>query len=930
MPLDPEIPSADLTRALQLLARGAAEALSAAHVVIASSCHDLLVWDAEPSEAELLAGAALAGPKLEADCVELADEPCPGVARIARAALAGTGGRLCAFFADARELGADERLLLLDLAGLAAARLRGASADGLEAPRAVRELARFGYWRLERASGRIVWSEEALRLFGYDPHRDAPTFAMALAAFPPKAQTELRRGVVRTWETGEEVSITSSLTRIDAARRDVLLRFKAEAPPAGEPAAHISGILLDVTEARSFDERLQREKDLLQATLDHMDQGLIVVEPDLSIPVLSKRVTELLCLPEEFARTHPSFVEVLNYQYESGAITLDTVTSSINSFILNREELPETHVYERETFDGKWLEVRTSKLPGGGFVRTFTDATARKRREAEVARAEAEYRTLFENAAIGLYRVSIDGRQIRANPALARLNGYASEAELVAAVNATGRRWYVQPGRVEEYQRTMRSTGRVTDFVSEVYRHRSRERMWVSETAWAIRDAKGEVVAYEGTVVDATERRRAEECISHMARHDGVTGLPNRLLFNERLEAALAQPGGGRLAVLCLDLDRFKVVNDTMGHPAGDALLGALAARFTGLLADGQTIARFGGDEFAVLMPGAGEAEARTTAQALIEAVREPVTVEGRPITVGASIGIARAPRDGAEPTQLLKCADLALYRAKAEGREGFRFFAPAMDIARQARHRLELDLRGALERSEFGMLYQPVVRLADGAVVGYEALLRWSHPVHGEIPPDTFIAIAEETSLIVAIGDWALSRACADAARLPNGVDVAVNVSTVQLARPDFETRLVAALAASGLAPRRLVLEITETALIDTRLDIAPMLGRLRARGIRAALDDFGTGYSSLGYLRRFAFDVLKIDRSFACHLAERETAAIVEALLDLGRRLDIPTIAEGVETEAQLEALRAAGCAYVQGHLLGAPRPLRDLGAR
>ena len=273
-----------------------------------------------------------------------------------------------------------------------------------------------------------------------------------------------------------------------------------------------------------------------------------------------------------------------------------------------------------------------------------------------------------------------------------------------------------------------------------------------------------------------------------------------------------------------------------------------------------------------------------------------------------------------------MQCADLALYRAKADGRDGFRFFAPEMDAAMQARQRLELDLRDALERSEFRMLYQPVVRLADG-VVGYEALLRWWHPAHGDIPPETFIAIAEETRMIVPIGDWVLARACADAARLPAGLDMSVNVSTVQLARPDFEEGLCAALAASGLAPRRLILEITETALLDMRLDIGPRLGRLKAHGIRAALDDFGAGYSSLGYLRRFAFDILKIDRSFACHLGERETAAIVETLLDLGARLGIPAIAEGVETEAQLAALRAAGCAYVQGHLFGAPRTIEEI---
>ena len=326
-------------------------------------------------------------------------------------------------------------------------------------------------------------------------------------------------------------------------------------------------------------------------------------------------------------------------------------------------------------------------------------------------------------------------------------------------------------------------------------------------------------------------------------------------------------------------------------------------------------------------MPGAGCAAAQALARSILALVREPVTVEGRPIIVGASIGIALAPIHGADPTQLIKCADIALYRAKADGRDAFRRFEPEMDAAMQERQRLELDLRDALSRDEFRVLYQPVARVRDGAVVGFEALLRWTHPAHGDIPPETFIAIAEETRMIVPIGDWVLARACADAARLPEGLEVSVNVSTVQLARPDFEDRLERALSASGLAPERLVLEITETALMDLRLDIAPLLARLRARGVRTALDDFGTGYSSLGYLRRFAFDILKIDRSFVCGLAERETAAIVGTVLELGRRLGIATVAEGVETAAQLAALRAAGCGFVQGHLLGEPRTLGEI---
>jgi diguanylate cyclase (GGDEF)-like protein/PAS domain S-box-containing protein len=747
---------------------------------------------------------------------------------------------------------------------------------------------------------------------------------MALAAYPPAAQARVRRGLREAGETGAVVSAAAVLMRRDGEPRDVVIRFRAERGADGKPTAVIAGIIMDVTEARSLDERLQREKDLLQTTLDHMDQGLFVVEPDMSVPVLSRRVTELLALPAEFAETKPSFPELLDYQYETGSISRELRDSSINQYILKREDLPQAHVYERETHDGRVLEVRTTRLPDGGFVRTFTDVTARKRREEEVVRAQAEYRMLFENSVTGIYRSSIDGKQLRANPALVRLNGYGSEEEMLAAVNDIAAEWYVEPGRRDEFVAAMLANGRVTDFVSEIYRHKTRERMWISETAWLIRDEAGEPVAFEGTVVDATERVTAEARIQHMARHDGLTGLPNRVLFNERLAAAIgrAAAGGGVLGVLCLDLDRFKVVNDSMGHPAGDALLRALAARFGGLLRAGDTVARFGGDEFAVLAPDlAAPGDAALLAERIIAAVHEPVSIEGREISVGVSIGIALAPADGADGTQIMKAADVALYRAKGEGRDTFRFFKPEMDAAVQERQRLEIDLRAALAGDAFALIYQPVVALPGRAPVAYEALLRWSHPSRGAVPPEVFIAIAEESRLILPLGDWVLERACRDAAGWPEGIDLAVNVSAIQLADPGFGARLCGILGRTGLSPRRLVLEITETSLMDARLDISAGLAALRERGLRMALDDFGTGYSSLGYLRRYAFDFLKIDGSFTARLDERETAAILTTLLELGRRLGIRTIVEGVETEGQLDYLAAHGCTLVQGHLTGEP---------
>jgi diguanylate cyclase (GGDEF)-like protein/PAS domain S-box-containing protein len=843
----------------------------------------------------------------------------------------GASGALCLFGREPRDLSAEERAQIRGLAS--AERETSHSAEqGAGMPPAdmmdrVRSLARVGYWHMDRASGRIWWSDEVYRIKGYDPAGGAPTLEMALSIYSPAAQLAMRRGMARTAETGEEISLAASLTGRDGVRREVLNRFRADTDPVTGARPTISGILMDVSEARSFDERLQREKDLLQTTLNNMDQGLMVVEPDMSVPVLSIRTTELLCLPREFAETTPTFPELLDYQYESGAISKETRDSGINTFILNREDLPEAHVYERETFDGKVLEVRTTRLPSGGFVRTFTDVTARKRREEEIERAQAEYRLLFENSVIGIFRTSLEGRQLRANPALIKLNGFDSEEELLAAAHDVRNEWYVEPGRRDEFVKLMLEHGRVDDFISEVYRYRTREKIWVSETAWLLRDPAGDPIAFEGTIVDATERKSAEDRIRHMARHDGLTGLPNRMKFGERLEAAMARRDR-RLGVLCLDLDRFKIVNDTLGHPAGDALLQALAKRFRGIVRDTDTVARFGGDEFAILLPElASREDAERLALRVIEAVHAPVTIEGREITVGVSIGIALAPEDGADATQIMKSADMALYKAKGEGRDCYRFYDASMSSEVGQQQRLETDLRLALERGEFSLLYQPVVTAGDGVVSGYEALLRWNHPRHGTITPDDFIAVAEETRLIVPIGRWVMERACRDAMQWPEHLYLGINVSTVQFADPGFACDLAGVLRETGLPPQRLILEVTETALMDKRLDIPERLAKLRNQGILLALDDFGTGYSSLDYLRRYAFDMLKIDGSFIAALDSDATAAIVAALIELGERLEIDIIAEGVETSAQVGWLCEHGCGYLQGHAIGEPVPQAEV---
>ena len=431
---------------------------------------------------------------------------------------------------------------------------------------------------------------------------------------------------------------------------------------------------------------------------------------------------------------------------------------------------------------------------------------------------------------------------------------------------------------------------------------------------------------------DITERTKAEEQIRYMARHDGLTGLANRSAFQDEMEQALRRVRRGeQLAVLCLDLDFFKNVNDTLGHLIGDKLLCTATQRLQEMMCDVDTIARLGGDEFAIMQSGqCGPDHAGTLAQRLITGLNQAYDIDGHHVVVSASIGIAIAPNDGSTTEQLLRNADMALYRAKSEGRATFRFFEPEMDAQLQARRLLELDLRKALANGEFELYYQPQVNVTTEEVTGCEALLRWHHPTRGLVSPGEFIPLTEEIGLIVPIGEWVLRQACAEAAQWPNPIKIAVNLSPAQFKSRTLIQTVISALAQSGLEPSRLELEITETVLLHDNEATLATLHELRSFGIRISMDDFGTGYSSLSYLRSFPFDKIKIDRSFIQDLSTHsDCSAIIKAVAGLGRGLGIITTAEGVETQEQLEQIRAEGCTEVQGYLFSAPQPAEKIRA-
>jgi len=489
-------------------------------------------------------------------------------------------------------------------------------------------------------------------------------------------------------------------------------------------------------------------------------------------------------------------------------------------------------------------------------------------------------------------------------------------------VRKKGRRPIPEPEQYHAQLAAALAKGDVTRFVLEIEDGRE-----VSVTTLPL-TAGGWVSTHE----DVTERRRAEAKIAYMAHHDALTELPNRLQLYKQLRQMLAMTRRGtQVAVFCLDLDRFKDVNDAHGHPFGDLLLKAVADRLRQCIRDADIAARLGGDEFAIVQAGSSQpTDATSLASRLIEVVGAPYELGGRQVTVELSIGIALAPGDGLDPEQLLKNADTALYRAKSDGHGLYRFFEPEMDARVQARRRIEIDLGKAIANNEFELFYQPLVDVRTENVTGFEALIRWHHPERGMVSPLDFIAVAEETGLILPIGDWVLRQACAEAVTWPSHVKIAVNLSPIQFKNKTLLLSVASALAASGLSPNRLELEITESVLLQDGDATLAILQELRGLGIRLSMDDFGTGYSSLSYLRKLPFDKIKIDRSFIVDMSDHnDCLAIVRAVIAMCNSLGIATTAEGVETPEQFKQLKLEGCTEVQGYLFSPPRPAAEVKA-
>lgn len=562
-----------------------------------------------------------------------------------------------------------------------------------------------------------------------------------------------------------------------------------------------------------------------------------------------------------------------------------------------------------------------------GFIQNISH---RKEVEQSLHDAELKYRSIFENATEGIFQTSPNGNYLIVNPALARIYGYNSPDDLIQALNNIQQQLYVDPNRRDDFVKAMQDHKVVQNFESLVYR-KDGSTIWISENARLVHDKQGNLLYYEGTVEDITAQKNHANDIEYQATHDNLTGLPNRYMLSSRLKKymSFADHYNTKIAVAFIDLDHFKLINDTMGHEVGDQLLLIMSKRLTNCVREIDTVARLGGDEFVILFTNITSVnEIKPCMERVLSAIASPCEINELDYTVSCSVGLSVYPDDGKEASTLLKNADSAMYKAKKSGRNNFQIYTPAINEALTERVTMEYRLRGAIEQNEFILHYQPKVDFTTGLICGAEALIRWQPPNEELVSPLKFIPIAEETGLIDQIGEWVIIEACKKIKYLKDklglSIPIAVNVSPKQFSQPNLASSIKKILDDIGITPEHLELEITESTLTDDAEKFITALNSLKHIGVKLAIDDFGTGYSSLAYLKDFPADRLKIDKTFV-HNLEKDIAniAIIKAIIALGQSLGMKVIAEGVETDYQYELLENIGCNELQGYYFSKPLP-------
>ncbi len=686
--------------------------------------------------------------------------------------------------------------------------------------------------------------------------------------------------------------------------------------------------IFDVTERRRAEDELREQKLQTDTAINNMSQGLLMFDAQAQLVMWNHRYIEMYALSPDIVKRGCSLRRLIEHRRDRGLFVGDP--EQYCARLLERVGRGEESTSLVDLADGRCIQILSRPLPQGGWVATHEDVTERKRAEDDRQSTREFLNTIVENVPASI--IVKDARELR-----------------YALINKRGEEYFGIPreqmlGKTAEEVFDEGTAARIALHDQELLQKRSDTyydeyaiavsgsgNRLVTARRLPIMNGKGEPQYLLGVMEDVTERRQAQARAEYLTRHDALTDLPNRSAFNAFLDKVLPVAGKHRekVAVLCLNLDHFKEVNDVYGHSVGDALLRELGKRFRSA-APGGFLARLGGDEFGlVITEGPQPAGAEEIAAFLQAALQDGIEIEGQHLQCGLSIGVAIYPDDGRTAEQLLANTAAALSRAKREGRGSMRFFEAAMDERQRERRALQHDLRGAMAHDELTLHYQPQARV-DGEIIGFEALARWEHPVRGMISPGVFIPLAEESGLIVEIGEVLLRQACREAASWPKPLNIAINLSAVQFRTGDLAALVHGILLETGLAPSRLALEITESVLIGDFARGVGILRRLKNLGVRIAMDDFGTGYSSLSYLQAFPFDKIKIDRSFVANLDKNpQSAAIIRAVIGLGRGLSLPVIAEGVETPEQLEFLAQEACDEVQGYLIGKPLPIADYAA-
>ena len=664
-----------------------------------------------------------------------------------------------------------------------------------------------------------------------------------------------------------------------------------------------------IAEARKSHERLREAIDILP-------QGIVFLDADGRYILWNKKYSEIYNRSSDLFKPGARLQDTIRIGVERGDYpeAIGREEEWIAERLTRLYQPGERH--EQILADGRCILIEERLTEGGGIIGLRVDITELKQREASV-------RLLFDSNPVPMIVCALDDERILGvNDAAVEHYGY-SRAEFEKLTIRS-----VQAFESEPPWSGDRSSDEQT---ARTWKHVRADGTLIDLAIYSRQMIYGDRPAVMLALMDITERKRAEARLAFMAQHDGLTGLPNRNLLRQHMDEILlhTRRSSDKAAVLVLGLDNFKAVNDTLGHGIGDKLLRGVAKRLRSTLREEDILARLNSDEFAIVQSGLTRPEdVVLLSRRLLEAVGEPYLLDGHSVVIGASIGIAMAPSDGDESDKLLKNADMALSRAKNDSRGTFSFFEAGMDARAQSRRKIELDLRDAIQNDVLRPYYQPLIDLATGRITGFEALVRWPHPERGMISPAEFIPVAEETGLINALGGLMLRRACTDAAKWPDDVRVAVNLSPLQFRVGNLLSLVMDALKQSGLPARRLELEITETLLLEKSSQVLATLHALRALGVRISMDDFGTGYSSLSYLRSFPFDKIKIDQSFVRDLgSNREGQAIVRSIISLGVGLGVTITAEGVETEAELSCLRAEGCHEGQGFLFSRARPNAEI---